>query len=118
MTHYELEMGHTEGFRYLGIKPPPTPELMEQIAAELPNIVSPCPHAQEFRVNHPLHGPSHVELGMTDKRAELSDGIASIAHKIANVLQIAGHDTTVHTKARYLGEGAYLFGGRGEQHLG
>lgn len=117
MAHYELQMGYTEDYRYVGVKPPPNPELMARITDALPTIVSACPHPQQFHTNEPLHGPSHVELGMTVEIAERSDGIASVAHKIANVLQAEGHFTSVYTGLKYLGEGAYLFGGRGEQHL-
>lgn len=116
MADVRIELGMTDGFRYLGVQPPLSDE--QQRFLEAARFEDPLVAAR-FSTQTPFHGEPFSETGMiteafmTPRGADR--GIIEIATKIAEVLRSSGDTVEVDERLHPIGFGHYLFGGQAKR---
>lgn len=112
MTYVRIEVGMTDGFRYLGIQPPLTKEQSEWLKAA---DFSDSKIIQSYVVMEPDNGEPYSEAGIstgTDLSfAESHRNIVEAANNIARILVIAGDTVHIDEELHSIGFGRHLFGG-------
>jgi hypothetical protein len=111
-----MEIGRTDGYRYVGIEPPVDDDLRTKIFDELGEEVlsEAVGNGRALSTTTPDNGPAHSELELTSIRDDYREAgtTLQIALSIANTLKEQGHSVTIEKKIRDIGFGHYLFGGQ------
>jgi hypothetical protein len=114
MSEFSIQLGRTDGFRYIGVQPPVDREISEQILEELGSEIEfeAVGNGRALSTNKPFVGPEHSELALTHHLDDIGDKrVHDIAGQIRTVLEHAGHSLTVDPELHYIGFGRHLFGG-------
>jgi len=112
MADFRVEVGATDGYRYVGIQPP----LDEEQAAllkgiEVPRFMFPVGNGRV----EPARGDAYSEVGFDTSAVNGSAEIVKVANGIAEALRSGGHHVGVDETVRAIGFGRFLFGGEAER---
>jgi hypothetical protein len=110
ITHVNIQLGCTDGFRYLGVQPPLT-EAQSELLQHHQSQGEPVP--EHWTVRTPHKGPAHSEVGYSSHIGD--ERLVEVAEKIASIL--TDDDTVVHIDKRFrpIGFGHFLFDGQAER---
>lgn len=101
-----IELGRTDGFRYIGVQPPLTPEQFEAIqAAEVDVNLG-------FYARKPFRGQPYTEAGIMTDLGQGNEHAVAMAHRTAEALRGLGHTVAVAEEFQGIGYGYHLFGGQ------
>jgi hypothetical protein len=118
MTEYSIEIGSTEGFRRIGIKPPVDIEQREQIFRVLGSEVEREAVGNGLALNTttPHSGPAYSEIALTFNLSDLSgQRFLDIVSSIRGVLEGSDHTVMIDPDPKPIGFGRHLFGGQAER---
>jgi hypothetical protein len=117
MADYRIEIGATDGFRYIGVKPPLDAEQKQEALTVLEDdiifqgtINGSCLRTTDGRV-------PYTELAVTTTLYR--ERVPAVAVQLAGVLKRQGHTVQVDLQPRNIdGDGNYrLFGNKSNAHL-
>jgi len=120
MAEYSIEIGATDGFRYIGIEPPLNNVLIEQIFSVLGSEIEmeAVGNGRALSKNTPYKGPAHSEIALTQRQADFSEErVRDIVSKIRVTLERDGHTVMTDPEIKLIGFGRHLFGGE-DRYLG
>lgn len=112
---YRIEIGATDGFRYIGIEPPVSPEQRDEIGAAINAHYRDADPVVAFDTFSPEQGPSHSLLGIRAEGYYTPNAADNDMEQVARkVVRILSKHATVHMdgEIKAIGFGYNLFGGR------
>ena len=112
MAEVRIEVGMSDGYRYLGVQPPITNEQRELLkAAEYSDSSIP----DRFGIQHPDIGEPYSQSGITtaafSTTSEANKAIVRSANNVARVLRLNQDEVIVDESLHLIGDGRYLFSG-------
>jgi hypothetical protein len=117
MGNYRVEIGATDGFRYIGVEPPLDADQRSQALAEVGEDIA-FQGIMNGRCLATTSGnPSYSELAVTTTLYR--ERVPVVANQLAEVLRRQGHSVDVDLEQRYIGAGGgyRLFGDKSKATL-
>jgi hypothetical protein len=112
MSNYSMELGQTDGFRYIGVQPPLAEEDLTALDIARAEDDYTIAHFHEVT---PDKGDAYSEAGFSTEGFLSPQGIERATEarmsRIATVLESQGHTVELDVTPKHIGYGRHLFGG-------
>jgi len=116
LADFNIQVGATDGFRYIGIEPPLDAERKELVLGSLgkKTVSEAIGNGRCIDITKPFKGSAYSEISLTTQILGRPSP-ESVAVKIADVLSDSGSIVSVDLEPKEIGYGHYLFGGQAER---
>lgn len=104
MTHIQIQLGKTDGFRYVGMQP--VPELDDDDFFSKDGAL----YETSRVLKEGQSSEGYLEVGFCGSITSFDDReVKAVANEIANTLRTDGHEVSIDTTIRSIGYGRNLF---------